>query len=330
MVSDLKVQPPGGRSLGSLVRGFILTKKTEGKSPATVKYYQSNLRRLLWFADREGWPEDVRLINEWHIREFLGYVGSETERWGLTGNGSETSRPKASHSTIRHYFVTCAVFFSWVVREGFLADNPMARVKVTKARPKVVSPYDPDELRRMLAICDYDYNHSAKFLGSRNKALILLFLDTGMRLSEVTRMKLRDVNSESGYLKVLGKGNKERVVRIGKVTQKAVWRYLIHRPNDGRQEVWLTEEGRPMSGVAIQCLIRRVKERAGVETSGSVHRFRHTFALSFLREDGNVFNLQYLLGHSSLEMVRRYTAALGMEEALKAHERASPADRLGL
>jgi integrase/recombinase XerD len=77
-------------------------------------------------------------------------------------------------------------------------------------------------------------------------------------------------------------------------------------------------------------LIKRLKERAGINGSGSVHRFRHTFALNFLRVDKNVFNLQYLLGRSELEMVRRYTATLGMEDALKARDKPSPADMMWL
>jgi site-specific recombinase XerD len=128
----------------------------------------------------------------------------------------------------------------------------------------------------------------------------------------------------------MGKGNKERIVRIGKVAQKAVWRYLMHRPDNGCVELWISEEKRPLSCGGVQCLVRRLKERAGINGSGSVHRFRHTFALNFLRLDKNVFNLQYLLGHSELEMVRRYTATLGMEDALRAHEKASPADTMGI
>jgi integrase/recombinase XerD len=118
-------------------------------------------------------------------------------------------------------------------------------------------------------------------------------------------------------------------VRIGKVAQKSLWRYLMHRPDNDRIELWLNEEGKPLSSAAVQCMIKRLKERAGIYGGGSVHRFRHTFALNFLRVDKNVFNLQYLLGHSELEMVRRYTATLGMEDALKAHEKASPADIMG-
>jgi len=180
----------------------------------------------------------------------------------------------------------------------------------------------------MLAVCNWDYEHNAKFLGSRNQAIVLVLLDSGVRLSELVGMRLGDIDNEKGYIKVLGKGGKERIVRIGKTTQKALWRYLIYRPENSRQDLWLTEEGKPLNSSGIQSLIKRLKQRAGVNSSGSIHRFRHTFALNFLRADRNVFNLQYLLGHSDLDMVRRYTATLGMEDALKAHEKASPADLL--
>jgi integrase/recombinase XerD len=103
----------------------------------------------------------------------------------------------------------------------------------------------------------------------------------------------------------------------------------MNRPNNGREELWLTKEGKSLNPGAVQCMGKRFKERAGVVGDGNIHRFRHTFALNFLRVDKNVFNLQYLLGHSELEMVRRHTSTLGMEDALKAHEKASPADTMG-
>jgi site-specific recombinase XerD len=206
----------------------------------------------------------------------------------------------------------------------------MAKIKVAKQQPKVITPYTTEEIKRMLAVCDYDYGHNAKFLGSRNQAIILVLLDTGVRLSELAGMRYGDIDNKTGHIKVLGKGNKERVVRVGKTTQKALWRYLVYRPQNGRQELWLSQEGKPLGSAGVQSLIKRLKERAGIRGAGSIHRFRHTFALNFLRADRNVFNLQYLLGHSDLDMVRRYTSALGMEDALRAHEKASPADLLGL
>jgi len=296
----------------------------------TLEYYRDNLRRFLWYARERGWTDDARLLTEWEIREFLGYVSAETQRWGREGNGAETSYHKVSHSTLRHYFVVLSCFFNWVVREGFLEQNPMGGIKVAKPKPKVITPYDTEEIRRMLAVCDYDYNHNAKFLGSRNQAMILVLLDTGVRLSELLGIRLGDINNTKGHIKVLGKGGKERIVRVGKTTQKALWRYLTYRSQNDRQELWLTEEGMPLTITGVQSLIKRLKKRAGIESDGSVHRFRHTFAVNFLRVDRNVFNLQYLLGHSGLDMVRRYTAALGMEDALEAHTKASPADALGL
>ena len=330
MVVAIKEAACPGTSLKSLVNGFVLTKQTEGKSPRTVEFYSDNLKRFLWYASKQGWSDDIRMLTEWHIREFLGYLANEKYRWGLEGKGSENSRIKVSYATVHHYFVVLANFFGWVVSEGFMQESPTKKIKINKPKVKVIKPYTAEEIKRMIAVCDYDYERNAKFLGSRNKAIILVLLDSGVRLSELIGMKLEDVNTSNGNIRVMGKGSKERVVRIGKVAQKALWRYLMHCPDSGCRELWLSEEKRPLSCGGVQCFVRRLKERAGINGSGSVHRFRHTFALNFLRVDKNVFNLQYLLGHSELEMVRRYTATLGMEDALKAHEKASPADMMGL
>ncbi len=330
MVLSIKPGAPSGTSLRSLMNGFVLTKQTEGKSPRTVVYYGDNLRRFLWYSQRQGWSDDIRLLTQWQIREFLGYVATETHRWEPKDNDPQTSQQKASHCTVHHYFVVLSCFFNWVVREGFLQENPVTKIKVARPKPKVTTPYTNEELKRMLAVCNHDYEHNAKLLGSRNRAIILILLDTGIRLSELIGMKLNDINSEKGHIKVLGKGSKERVVKIGKTAQKALWRYLMYRPQNGGQEIWLSEEGNPLNHSAVQSLIKRLKQRAEINSKGGTHRFRHTFALNFLRADKNVFNLQYLLGHSDLRMVRHYTAVLGMEDALKAHEKASPADLLNL
>jgi len=115
---------PQGTYLKSLINGFVLTKQTEGKSPRTVEFYAENLRRFLWYSQQKEWPDDIRAITEWDIRDFLGYVANETNRWGLKGNGSEPTRRKVTHATIHHYFVVLANFFGWVIREGLLPENP--------------------------------------------------------------------------------------------------------------------------------------------------------------------------------------------------------------
>lgn len=329
MITAKRPKAPTGTSLKSLVQGFVLTKQTEGKSPRTIEFYSDNLKRFLWYANQNEWFDDIRMISEWEIREFLGYVANKTDRWGLSGNGSEPAKRKVTHTTVHHYYVVLANFFGWVVREGFIEDNPIEKIKVAKPKDKVIKPYTQEEIYKMLAVCERDYEHNAKLLGSRNKAIILVLLDAGVRLSELIGMTLDDVNTSNGNIRVMGKGRKERIVRIGKVAQKALWRYLMHRPDVDQVELWLSEEGKQLKDTGVQAMIKRLKKRVGIKGGGSVHRFRHTFALNFLRVDKNVFNLQYLLGHSELEMVRRYTATLGVEDALKAHEKASPADVMG-
>lgn len=330
MVVSIKREAPPGTSLKSSVRGFVLTARTDGKSPRTVEYYEGNLRRFLWYCERQSWPDDVRLITEWHIREFLAYVASEVHRWGLNGNGSESSRRQASYSTVHHYYAVLKAFFNWCVMEGFLTESPVAKVKMSNPKLKVIQPYAAEQIARMLAVCDYDYQHNARFLGSRNRAIILMLLDAGLRVSEIANIALEDIDTERGWIKVRGKGDKERVVRIGTTAQKALWRYLMYRADNVMSALWLTEEGTAFQSDGIQAMVKRLKQRAGVTSKGNCHRFRHTFALNFLRADRNPFNLQYLLGHSDLRMVRHYTATLGMEDALKAHEKASPVDLMRL
>jgi site-specific recombinase XerD len=220
------------------------------------------------------------MLTEWHIRDFLGYLVNEKCRWGIEGNGAETCQDKASHTTVHHYFVVLANFFRWAVREGLLAESPAEKIRVARPRDKVIKPYAVEEIERILAVCEHDYEHKARFLGSRNKAIVLVLVDSGVRLSELIGMAVQDVNTSNGNIRVMGKGSKERVVRIGKVTQKALWRYVVHRSENSCQELWLTEEKRPLSCGAVQCLVKRLKQRAGVNGSGSVRRFRHTFALS--------------------------------------------------
>lgn len=319
-----------GTSLGSLVKGFILSQRSDCRSPATIEYYEGCLRRFLWWVGKNGISDDARLMTEWNIREFFSYVSGETYRWGLEGNGSESSKPKATYCTVHHYYCVLKAFFNWCLREDFLSESPVTKIRLANPKLGVIQPYSKEDILKLLSVCDLDFKNDAKFLSSRNKAIILMLFDSGLRVSELANIKLEDIDTERGWIKVKGKGAKERVVRIGSTAQKALWRYLIYKPKNEYPELWLTEESKPLAKGGIQEMVKRLKKRAGVTAKGNCHRFRHTFALSFLRSDRNPFHLQYLLGHSDLRMTRHYVSTLGAEDALKAHESSSPADLLGI
>jgi site-specific recombinase XerD len=319
-----------GTSLVSLVKGFILSQRSDCRSPDTIAFYDGCLKRFLWWVEQNKVSDDARLLTEWQVREFLAYVSGETHRWGKEGNGANSSKPRATYNTVHHYYRVLRAFFNWCIKENFLTESPVVKIKMANPKLGVIQPYSNDEIIKILSVCELDFKNNAKLLGSRNKAIILVMFDSGLRLSELANIKIDDIDTDRGWIKVKGKGDKERIVRIGSTAQKALWRYLIFRQKNKYQALWLTEEGKPFTKDGVQTMVKRIKERAGVSAKGNCHRFRHTFALNFLRNDRNPFNLQYLLGHSDLRMTRHYVSTLGAEDALKAHESASPADCLGL
>lgn len=128
----------------------------------------------------------------------------------------------------------------------------------------------------------------------------------------------------------MGKGAKERVVRMGKTTQKALLRYLLMR-TDTHPCLWVTEERRPLEARGVQMAIKRLCHRANITDARlGPHTFRHTAAINYLRNGGDVFTLQVMLGHSTLQMTRRYVSVLGIDDLVRVHTKASPVDNLGL
>ncbi len=125
-----------------------------------------------------------------------------------------------------------------------------------------------------------------------------------------------------------GKGGKQRIVHIGTRAQKALWKYMaIYRKSESKS-LFINKASEPLDVVGVKILIKRLGERAKV--SVSPHKLRHTFAISFLRAGGDVFSLQYLLGHSTLQMTQRYLQSLNADDAINAHRKFSPLDNLGI
>ena len=145
--------------------------------------------------------------------------------------------------------------------------------------------------------------------GGRYLAIVTTFLDTGLRRSELAELKVDDVHLEEGRLKVMGKGRKERIAPLGNSARRTLIRYFYHfrsHPFPGEENrFFLTIEGEALTSNAVRLVVDRLAKRSGVKRLHA-HLFRHTFAVRFLMNGGNVFSLQQILGHTSLEMVKRY------------------------
>jgi len=296
-----------------------------GLSPRTRDYYRNILANLNWYARQNGWPEHIDGITRGHVRDFIDYVATQKHRWPQ-GHRQSYQRA-AAPATVYHYAKVVKTLLNWAEDEEYLEVSPVARLKIQSPHYRSVEPYTDQEVLAFLAVCDADISNACRYLGIRNKAIICLFVATGLRLGELSGIKLSDFDPRLQQVRVMGKGAKERVVPLNGEARKAVKRYLGVRPN-GYEELWQTDDGQPMSPYSVKIMVRRLKTRAGVNGGGGAHRFRHYFATHYLEAGGDINSLRLLLGHATLSMVLRYSRFVDTKRALTEHHLFNPLDRL--
>lgn len=299
-------------SLDQLIDAYLISRRH--LSPHTQDYYHNCLHNFRWYVKKAGWPEAAEEITRQHIREFLNYIAESPRRWGLPKCTS--SRRQATPATVNHYGRVIKRLFRWACdEEEYLADNGIWRLKLPRPCYRQVEPYSDAEVMAMLDAGGDD----SRFLASRNRAIISMFADTGLRLSELAGIRLDDLHSSLKQVRVLGKGSKVRVVPLQGESMRALNRYLMYRPRDGGQWLWLNDDGGPLQMRSIQNMLQRLKRRAGVRSGGGVHRFRHYYATRYLEAGGNPSSLRLLLGHESFAMVLHYTRMVSAQRAVDEH-----------
>ena len=192
----------------------------------------------------------------------------------------------------------------------------MQRVRMPKLEARVPAPFSPEGVQALLSACD---RHTP--IGARNYAIALCLLDTGLRAAEFASLRVGAVDMRSGLVTVMGKGGKQRQVRVGVKARGAVLKMLGYRRGakpgdplwlayDGLTQETVGEQGRSLTMHGVQVMLRRLGERAGVKPCGP-HRFRRTFALWCLRDGMDLHSLRLLMGHSTLAVLQRYLALAG-------------------
>jgi site-specific recombinase XerD len=258
-------------------------------------------------------------------REFMRELMTREERF-RDHPMIATQAGKLSISYVHGMGRALRSFSNWAHEEGYLEEHVMYRLKLPPIPKTQPEPLTEEEIKRILAVC---LDHSLE--RHRNFSILMMFLDTGLRLSELLNLKLSCVDLPLGEMTVIGKGNKERKVPMGSQAKKAMIDYLSKerpKPQNPRDEdrVYLTAEGNPVSQVVVHKMFQRVRKAAGVPRLHP-HVCRHTFAVRYLVHGGDVFSLQKILGHSSLEMTRRYVN-LASGDVKEKHRRFSPMDNL--
>lgn len=315
----------GTADLAKLLEGYRLSARSEGKSGSTIAIVEASVRYLDEFLSANGHSTDVAEIGAKELRQFVLYL-QERPRFAH----HRFTKPQGGHlsgHTINAYLRALQAFWAWLKREDFIQENPFTRLKIPKAPKRVIPTFTEEQLRRLISVID-----TASPVGYRDYTIILTFLDTGIRCSELANLKLEDVNLESRLIKIWGKGNKERLVPIGAKVQKAVWKYLArYRPEPAIPRydyVFLTQHGHPLTKDRLEAIVERYGKKARITgVRVSPHTFRHTMAVTFLRNGGDVFSLQRILGHSQLEVLRGYIN-LAQADISRVHWKHSPVDNL--
>jgi len=274
---------------------FILDQRLKGNTDKTIKGYIGFLSRFMnWLNVKNILQiQDITLL---HVQEYQLFI--DTKQAERSGKG------KLSKRSVQTYMRHIKAFMTFCFDEGFIPEPIHHKMKLPKAERPAIEILTDDEVDTILS------TFTKSEMGLRNKALIYLMLDCGLRLSEVVFIKTSDINFEKGYVMVMGKGRKGRIVPVGLKVRRAMLAYIHKRrmaesPDDD-QYFFLAKSKKPLTTDCIAALMSWLKKKTGIVRLHA-HLFRHTFATNFLVYGlGDVYELSRLLGHSEIRITEQY------------------------
>jgi len=235
--------------------GYSLCAQTEGESKNTIAIATRSVTYLHNFLSSNGLSTDVTQIGTGEIRAFI--AGLQKKRCFSNHPYSRIQQRGLSGHTINTYMRSIRAFWSWLVEEEIIEVNPFSMLKIPKLPKKVIATFSQYQIESLLSIM----NNSPE--GYQDMVIILTLLDTGLRVNELINLRMDNVWLEEGLIKVLGKGNKERLVPIGKQIRKLLWRYISqYRPEPARpnlDNLFLTQDGRPLTKNRLDSLMKHYR-----------------------------------------------------------------------
>jgi integrase/recombinase XerD len=305
---------------------YAIDSISNGLAPVTIRVYVNAIKKFAAFIGPET---GINLITPQQARAFYAYLRVEHR-------GPRMDNPdKLSSASLHRYWKSLRSFFNWSHTE-FDLDPPDKNLKSPKYSNKEILPYSKSEIQRLLSVCEYTapirrstatYDYQFRLPDPlRNRAIIMTLLDTGIRPSELCRLRMNNLKEDGHKIEVLpfieGK-TKTRTLEIQSITRTAILKYHQTRPPlEANDFIFAKINGGGLTKDALGCMIRRLGSRAHIPDC-SVYRFRHTFAVEYLRNGGDVFTLQYFLGHSNIKTTKQYISFTNQDRE-HAHKLASP------
>jgi integrase/recombinase XerC len=272
-------------------------------SAHTLAAYRRDLAALALWCDRNG-LEDWGVLDHQHVRTFA----ARSHARGLKGR------------SIQRRLAALRTFFSFLQREGATRRNPGIDVPAPKSGKRLPDALDVDQMARLLAF------KPTNALEVRDLALMELLYSGGLRLAELTGLKVGDIDLRQGGARVLGKGRKERIAPIGTKAAQALQRWLAERASLARPDcaaLFVGRNGRPLSPRAVQLRVAARARAQGLRQRVYPHLFRHSFATHLLESSHDLRGVQELLGHSDISTTQVYTH-LDFQHLARTYDRAHP------
>jgi integrase/recombinase XerC len=258
-------------------------------SQHTLLSYRNDLEQFFAYLASQFDSPELGAVSAMFVRSWLAEMKEE-------GISSKTINRKIS---------SLRSFFKYQMKTGELPETPMAAItapKISKRLPVFVEQQDMATLFDHVAFTD-------DWKGRTERLVILLFYNTGMRLSELVNLKESQLDASNSQLKVLGKGNKERIIPVSKELMEDLARYITEKPmrNEGIHNVFLTEKGRPLQPRSVYSFVKKYLGEVTTVQKKSPHILRHSFATHLMNNGADLNAVKELLGHSSLAATQVYT-----------------------
>ncbi len=271
-------------------------KLEKGLSENSIVSYENDLNRYLLFLNVEKKITDLAGVTLTHIEDFLDYL---------------IDHEFLSASSLARNISSIRGFHEFAVVEGITAANPAELIELPKKAKKLPEILDAVEIEAMLDTPDI-----SQPAGIRDKAILECLYGTGMRVSELTDLETDRMYFEIGFIRVIGKGSKERLVPVGEIAQEALEHYIEHaRPlfynpekaHKSKNKVFLNQRGGALSRMSIWNIVQKAAKDADIKKKVYPHIFRHSFATHLLEGGADLRAVQEMLGHSSILTTEIYT-----------------------
>ncbi|MCI1640251.1 MAG: tyrosine recombinase XerD [Bacteroidales bacterium] len=290
-------------------------------SPNTVSSYSSDIEKFLSAVNEGHFADsDLRSLSSGAISLYLESL-SEVGKGGA--GKSHMLDSGISKRTQARILSSLRSFFGWLVLEGERKDNPCDGIDSPKLGRYLPAVLSVEEVGRIMDSVDLN-----SWTGLRNRAILEVMYGCGMRVSETVSMKISDIFSEEGFVSIIGKGNKQRLVPLGGMAGDSIANYLKVRPEPASAEyddiLFLNKSGKSLSRVSVFNIVRKQAMAAGIRKEISPHTFRHSFATHLIENGADLRAVQEMLGHESILTTEIYThidSKTWQAAVLKSHPR---------